>query len=157
MASNDPDSVERAHANLAAYFAEKDGPPKPPPATPQQIADIARENGLDLPAAAALRSMATTVDEAKKIAETFRPESMRQLTKDDLKGMSSEAIIQARDDGRLRDLLTSTGTAAPATEKVPEGQLTRAEMLKLTPAQRVQAREDGKLDHMLGIVRPAKK
>ena len=74
--------------------------------------------------------MDVSVDEAQKIAETFKPESMRQVTKAEIKGMSPEAILKAKDEGRLTDLLTGTGSAAPA-EEPPEGQLSKEAMKKL--------------------------
>jgi len=101
--------------------------------------------------------MARNLTEARELAETFKPKSMKQLTRADLAGMSAAEIVEAQEAGRLKDLLSGTGTAAPAEEEPPEGQLSRKDMLKLTPEQPNQARADGKLDWVLGIVRPVKK
>ncbi len=57
-------------------------------------------------------------------------------------------------DGRRERWL---GPSAAPAGSASEGRLSRAEMLKLTPAQRVQAREEGKLDNLLGIVRSVTK
>lgn len=143
---------------LAEMDRERRGaPPIAKGITAEEAAAIAKENGLGLADAAALRQMAVSVDEAKKIAATFKPESMRQLTRADLAGMSADEIVEAQKASRLKDLLSGTGTAAPAEQEPPEGQLSRKDMLKLTPEQREKARADGKLDWILGIARPVKK
>jgi len=47
----------------------------------------------------------------------------------------------------------STAYHRPGEEEPPEGQLSRKDMLTLTPEQRTKAREDGRLDWILGINR----
>jgi hypothetical protein len=135
---------------------EKTGKPAPEKGiSAAQAAAIAKEHGLGLGDAAALRQLAGSVDEAHKIAATFTPDSKRQLARADLKAMTPDEIVAAQDAGRLDDLLHSTGASAPAAETPPAGQLSRADLKAMTPDEQVAAREGGQLDHLLGITRPA--
>ena len=74
--------------------------------TPDEAAAIARKRGLTLSDAVAILRLAQTTEEAEAFADTFADPKPPQLTRDDLKGMSPEAINKAREAGQCNELLT---------------------------------------------------
>lgn len=81
------------------------------------------------------------------------PDPQPQLTQDDLKTMSSQAIVQARKAGQLDTLLGKTpppDPAAPEGTPPPEAGITEADLKTMTPEAITEARRAGRLRH-LGI------
>ena len=88
---------------------------------------------------------AMTDDEFSEFARTARdPARTRQLTRDDLKGMTPEAIDAARVGGRLDNLL---GRPVQATA----AQLSRDDLIRMSSDAIVAAKAAGRLDNLLGI------
>ena len=76
------------------------------PLTPTQAAAVAEKFGLGVSDAAALASLAGSVDEAEQIAARFSPNpTARQLSRADLAQMTPEAIEAARRAGQLDQLM----------------------------------------------------
>ncbi|MFJ9728309.1 hypothetical protein ACIRP3_36760 [Streptomyces sp. NPDC101209] len=91
---------------------------------------------------------------------------MSQLTREDLKGMSPDAITSARKAGRLDALLGRQVTAGQALDAIERGQaqeaaaqpasqpsagqLTRESLAGMTADAIVQAKAEGRLDALLG-------
>ena len=74
--------------------------------TAKEAADLALKYGLDLTAAAALARMSfETAEEADVIAAAFADPKPRQLTREDLQGLSVDQINDAREKGQLDSLL----------------------------------------------------
>ena len=71
--------------------------------------------------------------------------TVQQLTEDDLKGMSPEAIVAAHSEGRLDALLGRPSRAEP-----DDGQVSAEEIVRLTPEQITAAFGAGRLDTLLG-------
>jgi hypothetical protein len=69
----------------------------------------------------------------------------RQITRDELAGMSVDQVNQARRDGRLKDLIA---TAPPGPTEAQKA--ARASLQDKTPDQINQARRAGELDALLG-------
>jgi hypothetical protein len=74
--------------------------------TSREAAAAAKKAGLDLSAADALSRLAGSPQEAAELAQMFSADAAPgQLTREDLAGMTSEAIIMAHDAGRLREVM----------------------------------------------------
>lgn len=73
-----------------------------------------------------------------------------QLTADDLKGMTPEAIDAAHEQGRF-DVLLGRQTSGAAGD----GQVTAEQLAAMTPEQIVEAQDAGRLDVLLGRKGPA--
>ena len=121
--------------------------------TAEDAAVIAKEFGLGLSEAAAIKQMAGTPDEARRLAKMHQPEHLRQLTREDVDRLTAEGkyaeILQANEDGRCRELYEAE------EEPPPEGQMGRADLAKLGPEQVMEAKNAGKLDWLLQIEPPA--
>lgn len=74
--------------------------------TPDEAAAVARSRGLSLSDAVAILRLATTVEEAETFADSFADPKPRQLTRENLKGLSAEQINAARENGQCADLLS---------------------------------------------------
>ncbi len=72
--------------------------------TTREALTIAKKYGLNLPDAKALMGLADSVEEGEIVAAEFST-IPQQLTKSDLADLSAEQIVQAKAEGRLRDLL----------------------------------------------------
>lgn len=73
------------------------------------------------------------------------PPTPEQLTDADLKNMTAQQIVQAREDGKLNQLL-----GIPVPGDVPDtGQLTREHLQHMTPQQIVDAQQASRLDQLL--------
>ncbi|GAA2901913.1 hypothetical protein [Streptomyces mexicanus] len=69
-----------------------------------------------------------------------------QITEDELKTMDPHAIVEARDAGRLNQIL-----GLPVRDIPTEGQLTQEHLDRMTPTEIVEAREAGRLNRVLGL------
>jgi hypothetical protein len=117
--------------------------------TSTEAAAVAKKHGLTLSDAAALARLADSPEEANELGAMFTPEDKRQWTRADWDKATAEEKVAARDRGQVRDLF------APALEETPpEGQLSRAQMQKLTPAAILEARAKGQLDWLLKLQPP---
>jgi ABC-type hemin transport system substrate-binding protein len=92
-----------------------------------------------IPTAAELRA-------AWRAERARQHEATKQLSRDDLKTMQPDAIIAAKDAGRLNELMGIPVRHTPADP----GNLTRADLKHMSPAEILDARKAGKLD---GITR----
>jgi hypothetical protein len=93
-----------------------------------------------------------------------------QLTREDLKGMSAEAIAQARQEGRLRALLVppeatvdeildvtaqeaqaaAPASEGPANQPASDGQISREALAGMRPDAIATATREGRLNAVLG-------
>lgn len=69
-----------------------------------------------------------------------------QITEDELKTMSPHEIVEARNAGRLNQIL-----GLPVRDIPAEGQLTQEHLAQMTPAEIVEARDAGRLNRLLGL------
>ncbi|MFD7499928.1 hypothetical protein [Streptomyces sp. NPDC059850] len=92
---------------------------------------------------------------------------MSQLTREDLKTMSPDAIVKAKREGHLNALLGHPEAtvnqvldaiehrqvpepASASAEPANDGQLSRADLADMSPAEINQARSEGRLNQVLG-------
>lgn len=134
----------------------------------QTAAEIARAAGLTLSDARALSLLADDEQEAKQLAAKFMPEKPKPVTREDLKGMSPEEILDLKEQGALSHLLSPVPDLpeeTPEPEPAPmvpdadqgtrsraqdQGQLTRDDLARMTPDQINQAAAEGRLDKIQG-------
>ncbi|MBC2867319.1 hypothetical protein [Streptomyces mexicanus] len=69
-----------------------------------------------------------------------------QITEDELTTMSPHEIVEARDAGRLNQIL-----GLPVRDIPADGQLTQENLDQMTPTEIVQARDAGRLDRLLSL------
>lgn len=135
---------------------------------PKVAAAIAKSFGLNLSDARAISAMAESEDDALDLAQQFAPEQEKPLTRADLKDMSAEEIVELKDSGALDhiirpvpDLPEDTPLEPEPTPTVPDasqgtrskaedqGQLTRAQVERMSPEEINTARDQGRLDKLL--------
>ncbi len=116
--------------------------------TSKEAGEVALKYGLSLPDAAALARMADDTAEADVLAKMFsEPAAPRQLTRDDVKNMKPDEIVQAKADGRLDDLLSpKANPAGPRDELRP---FTRDDLKQMSATEITEARAAGLLNHLL--------
>jgi hypothetical protein len=73
--------------------------------TAKQAAKAALDAGLSLSDAAALGRMAESPEEAAELAAMFASPKPVQLSRADLRGLSPDEITNAKNEGRLADVL----------------------------------------------------
>lgn len=71
--------------------------------TSEEAVSIAKAHGLTLTDAASLQKLATTPEEAATLARQFTEPT--QVSRDELKTMSSDEILAAKEAGRLQGLM----------------------------------------------------
>jgi hypothetical protein len=79
------------------------------------------------------------------------PDPLPQLTEQDVKGMTPEAIVEARKAGQLNEYLGVPVPPPPFTLTDEEGKprpLTEADLQAMTPQEIVAARKAGRLRHL---------
>ena len=143
-----------------------------PEMTAEEAVEVARAHGLSLTDALSLQRLAASPEEAAKLAKQFTAPA--QLGKDDLKHMSAQDIVAAKEAGRLDNLLgigaQPEPSAQPAASDIPsrprEGlrsgsvsandqssQLSRNQLKNMKPDEILAAKEQGRLNQLLGIER----
>lgn len=80
------------------------------------------------------------------------PTAPKQLTQADLKGMTSDEIVAARETGQLDAVQQGIDPETyrrPAWMN-PNRRIERADLAEMTPEQINEARESGRLNHLMG-------